>query len=347
MNNTENVAVLSTVSTDTTPKPLLDFDESETTDAKNIEASPIQKRSPFITANSEEISKDILNKDIVPVFSRSNDTAISSLQFIEACESAMKDFYVGETVDPAIIRGSHIIRGRKMEFIHVPTNQLTEKMKTHYFERVIFAIEVPTIYEDVNNNRLVLSLVGFKNYGQDNLRGNLAAQHFSVAVSLKNTVCENGCIFSENIKNILATSPAEIYQSVMELLTSYDLQRQTEALRGLSNAWMSKEQFIYILGSMKYYSYLNTAEQRNIPKILITESQWNVIARSFLQDENFQGNDDGIDMWRFYNLLTGSNRNVYLHTYLDRAANAAEIATGLSQALQGKPSAYNWFLPGQ
>ena len=313
-------------------------------DAEIIEEAPT-KRSPFITANSEELTKEILKRDIVPVFSRSDDTAISSIQFIEACEAAMRDFYIGETVDSAMIRGSHIIRGKKMEYINVPKNQLTEAMTTHYYERVIFAIEVPTIYEDVNNNRLVLSLVGFKNYGLDNFRGNRNCQHFTVAVSLKNTVCENGCIFSENIKPILATSPAEIYQAVMELLSDYDLQRQTESLKTLSNAWMSREQFIYLLGAMRYYSYLNIAQQRNIPQILITESQWNNVARQFIYDPNFKGNKDGIDMWRFYNLITGSNKNVYLHTYLERAANASDIAVGLSKALTGQPSAYSWFLP--
>ena len=62
-------------------------------DAVIIEEAPT-KRSPFITANSEELSKEILKRDIVPVFSRSDDAAISSIQFIEACEAAMRDFYI-------------------------------------------------------------------------------------------------------------------------------------------------------------------------------------------------------------------------------------------------------------
>jgi len=249
MNNIQtNVAVLTPVSETTPSTPLVDFID----DAHD---APV-KRSPFITANSEELTKEILSKDIVPVFSKSNDVAISSTQFIEACESAMQDFYVGETVDPAMIRGSHIIRGKKLEYITVPKAQLTENMITHYYERVIFAIEVPTIYEDVNENRLVLSLVGFKNYDLDNLRGNLSKQHFSVAVSLKNTVCENGCIFSENIKHLLATSPSEIYQGVMDLLHTYDLQRQVNALKDLSKARMTREQFVYLLGAMRYFNYL-------------------------------------------------------------------------------------------
>ncbi|MCF0225318.1 MAG: DUF3871 family protein [Fibrobacter sp.] len=306
------------------------------------------KRSPFITANSEELTKEILAKDIVPVFSKSNDTAISTTQFIESCESAMQDFFIGEQVDPAIIRGSHIIKGKKLEYITVPKNQLTENMITHYYERVIFAIEVPTIYEDVNNNRLVLSLVGLKNYGLDNLRGNLSKQHFTIAISLKNTICENGCIFSENIKHILATSPNEIYQGVMELLNIYDLQRQVNTLKDLSNAWMSREQFIYLLGSMKYYNYLPLNQQREITPdpILITDSQWNNVARQYnMKDGPFKSDENGIDMWKFYNLITGSNKNIYIHSYLERAANASLIATQLSKALLGQPSAYSWFLP--
>ena len=312
------------------------------------EPSSPPKRCPFITANSEELSKEALSQDLVPVFSRSNDTAISTLEFVTTCEAAMQDFYRGETVDPATIRGSHIIRGRTSDALNIPTDLLRDEQRTHYYERVIFAVEVSSIYEDINGNRCVLSLVGFKNYGADNLRGRLAVQNFTVAVSLTNTICSNGCIFSENIKHILATTPAQIYESVMELLKNYDLTRHANALRTLNDTSMTKEQFIYLLGAMRYYSYLTTQEQRKIlpNPILITESLWNSVARQFTNDQNFSGDETGIDMWRFYNLLTGSNKNSYLHTYLERASNSTDIAFGLAEALNGDTSSpYNWFLP--
>ena len=308
---------------------------------------PIQKRCPFITANSEEISKETLAQDLVPVFSRSNDTAISTLEFVSTCEDAMRDFYRGETDDPAIIRGSHIIKGRTNDALNIPTALLREDQRTHYYERVIFAVEVPTIYEDINGNRCVLSLVGFKNYGADNLRGNLSTQHFDVAVSLTNTVCSNGCIFSENKISILATTPAEIYQSVMQLLSNYDLARHVNALRTLHNSWLTKEQFIYLLGAVRYYSYLSLAEKRNIlpNPILLTETMMNECCRQYILDENFSGSEAGIDMWKFYNLLTGSNKNSYLHSYLDRATNISQFSFEIANALSGDTSSpYNWFI---
>lgn len=343
MNNSLSVASLTpNVGRMSIITPPTDIIEAE------VEVIDPPKRCPFITANSEEISKETLAQDLIPVFSRSNDTAISTLEFVSTCEAAMRDFYRDETVDPAIIRGSHIIRGRTSDALNIPTSQLREDQRTHYYERVIFAVEVPTIYEDINGNRCVLSLVGFKNYGADNLRGNLSTQHFDVAVSLTNTVCSNGCIFSENKISILATTPAEIYQSVMQLLSTYDLARNANALKSLQDAWLTREQFIYLLGAMRYYTYLNTKQQRTIlpNPILITESQWNNVARQYIEDKYHSGNDSGIDMWRFYNLMTGSNRNVYLHTYLDRATQSSDIAFGLADALNGNSeSAYNWFLP--
>ncbi len=52
------------------------------------------------------------------------------------------------------IRVSHIIKGRIPEAIHKPANQLLESDKTIYYERMMLCIEVPTIYETVEGNKL-------------------------------------------------------------------------------------------------------------------------------------------------------------------------------------------------
>ena len=36
-----------------------------------------------------------------------------------------------------------------------------------------------------------------------------------------------------------------------------------------------------------------------------------------------------LSMWKFYNLLTGSNKSSYIDSFLDRAYNATELATVL------------------
>ena len=48
-------------------------------------------------------------------------------------------------------------------------------------------------------------------------------------------------------------------------------------------------------------------------------------------------------MWKLYNLLTGANKSSYIDSFLDRAVNATEIATGINAALHGDTK-YKWFI---
>ena len=45
---------------------------------------------------------------------------------------------------------------------HKPANQLLESDKTIYYERAAFSIDIPTIYETVEGNKLNLSIVGVR-----------------------------------------------------------------------------------------------------------------------------------------------------------------------------------------
>lgn len=67
------------------------------------------------------------------------------------------------------IRVSHVIKGRIPEAIHKPANQLLESDKTIYYERCAFAIEIPTVYETVNGNKLTLTVGGVRAYNHTNL----------------------------------------------------------------------------------------------------------------------------------------------------------------------------------
>lgn len=49
-------------------------------------------------------------------------------------------------------------------------------------------------------------------------------------------------------------------------------------------------------------------------------------------------------MWKFYNLITGANKNSYLDSFLGRSVNATEVSLGLTEALNHKDEAYSWFI---
>lgn len=60
-------------------------------------------------------------------------------------------------------------------------------------------------------------------------------------------------------------------------------------------------------------------------------------------DENFGSYGSDIDMWKFYNLLTGANKSSYIDSFLDRSFNATEVAQGINAALHGDDR-YSWFI---
>ena len=68
-----------------------------------------------------------------------------------------------------------------------------------------------------------------------------------------------------------------------------------------------------------------------------------IVAKAYIQDENFGGFGGDLSMWRFYNLLTGANKSSYIDSFLDRSLNATEVAQGINMALHGDER-YSWFI---
>ena len=67
------------------------------------------KRSPFIEANTMEVTIEHLKNDcIIPTFAKDNEVCISHQSFIESVYEAAKDFYHGETICTPEIRLSLI-----------------------------------------------------------------------------------------------------------------------------------------------------------------------------------------------------------------------------------------------
>lgn len=107
---------------------------------------------------------------------------------------------------------------------------------------------------------------------------------------------------------------------------------------------LSEKQFCQILGRMRLYNYLPQHQQRMLPRLLITDSQINNVAKQYIHDENFTGTNSELSMWMFYNLITGANKNSYLDSFLGRSVNATEISVGLTEALNHRDEAYSWFI---
>ena len=77
--------------------------------------------------------------------------------------------------------------------------------------------------------------------------------------------------------------------------------------------------------------------------MLLTDTQINSVAKAYINDDNFGSFGNELDMWKFYNLLTGANKSSYIDSFLDRSLNATELATGICSALHGDGK-YKWFI---
>ena len=118
---------------------------------------------------------------------------------------------------------SHVIKGRIPEAIHKPANQLLESDKTIYYERCAFVIEIPTIYETVNGNRLTLTVGGVRAYNHTNLYSKKGAERFKVFIGFTCQVCTNLCVSTDGYISCLeVTNTSELYRAVLEMFNKYD-----------------------------------------------------------------------------------------------------------------------------
>ena len=219
-----------------------------------------------------------------------------------------------------------------------------ESDKTIYYEREAFSIDIPTIYETVGGNKLNLSIVGVRAYNQMNLYSKKVPELFRLAIGFKNTVCCNMCIFTNGYKDDLRVSnTTELYRAALELFGNYNPAKHLYLMQQLGNTSMSEHQFAQILGKMRLYQCLPTGYQKALPRMLLTDTQINSVAKAYIHDDNFGGFGSELNMWKFYNLLTGANKSSYIDSFLDRSLNATEMALGINAALHGDER-YKWFI---
>ena len=309
------------------------------------EPKTVEKTNHFIEANTSEIDlKSLKSECIIPVFAKDNELTISHPAFIETAYDAATSFFNGERIETPAIQVSHVVKGRTPEAIHKPANQLLESDKTIYYERCAFAIDIPTIFETVGGNKLNLSIVGVRAYNRENLYSRKTLERFSVAIGFVNQVCCNMCVFTDGYRSqIEVSSTKDLYRALLELFNQYNPAKHLHLMQSLGNTVMTEHQFVTLLGRMRLYQCLPQGYQKRLPRMLLTDTQINSVARTYISDENFGSFGSELDMWRFYNLLTGANKSSYIDSFLDRSLNATEMAVGISSALHGDER-YKWFI---
>ena len=305
------------------------------------------KKLPFIEANTKEVSMEHLkNECIVPVFSKDNEITISHPNFIETVWEAANRFFPNESIEVPEIRVSHIIKGRTPEAIHKSVKELLEEDKTIYYERMMFCFEIPSVHEDINGNRLNLTIGGVRAYNHENLYSKKGMEKFKIFIGFKNMVCCNMCVSTDGFKSELKVMDVHgLLNAAMQLFQEYNAAKHLYYMGAFKDSYMTEHQFAQFLGKCRLYQYLPVEQKKMLPQMLMTDTQIGIVAKSFYHDENFSTIEHGneISMWNVYNLFTGANKSSYIDNFLNRAYNATQLADGLNKALYGD-SEYAWFI---
>ena len=310
-----------------------------------VEQPAIKSNVSFLEANTNQITLDELrNQCVVPTWAN-QELTISHQDFIEAVHDAAQSFYQGETVTAPDIRVSHIVRGRTPNALSKRASELLECEKTQFYQRMAFAFTIPTIFETINGEKLELCIGGVRNYNDLNLyRASKGVEKFSIFVGWRVKICSNQVLSGQGVKlSMEVMSLRQLYQQTLELFYSFNPAKDIHLMQTLSNSYLTEKQFAQIVGRMRLYQALPPRYAKNIPQLLITDSQINSVCRGYFSNPDFRDKEGSISMWNFHNLLTESNKSSYIDSYLQRAVNATEVSVGLNNALLGDTT-YQWFL---
>lgn len=301
---------------------------------------------PFIEANTiPSTLEEIRNNHIIPVFIKDNETLISQAEFIDITMDCVSSVYSSERILSPSIRLSHPIKGRVPSAREKSANQLQEHEKTLYYERMAFVIEIPSVQDTIDGHTLSLMIGGIKAYNLDNLYSRKGSEeHFKVFIGFQNRICTNLCVWTDGfIGDLKVKSLGQLKGCIRSLVENYNASYQLHAMRELVKYSLSEHQFALLIGRYRMYNHLPLTMKQEITPILLSDSQFNTVVKDFYRDNSFCKNDDGnINLWRIYNLFTGTNKSSYIDTFLDRSVNAYNFVEGLRWTLDNREQ--SWFL---
>ena len=292
-----------------------------------------------------EVKLDHLkNECTIPVFAKDNECTISHYEFITSTKDVVEDIlnYKGDLKPD--VRTSHVIKGRIPSAIGKPAKDLLESEKTIYYERMAFVIEIPEICEEINGNKLNLTIGGVRSYNQENLFSKKSMEKFKVFIGFQNTVCTNLCISTDGLKEDLRVSSVlELKSKIYELINTYKKKEHLIAMERMFRYSLTENQFAHLVGKMKLFPYLSKEEKQTLFPLAMNDSQLNTIVKDYHIDTHFcKSENNTINFWNIYNLFTEANKSTYIDNHLERNVNAYAFINYLINSIEKGDS--NFFI---
>lgn len=304
----------------------------------------------FIEGSSNAITmQELQTKCIIPTFSDSTLT-ISHQNFINAVETVAAKVF-GELTQPEL-RVSHPIVGRIPSAQHKKANELLDNEKTVFYQRLAFISHAKNITRSINGQSVSLTIGGVRAYNEDKLYSpRQTPMKFKIFVGWRVRVCSNLMLTCNGYSGTInCLTEADIMQKAFELFSSFQPQQDETLtlLEDLQNTFISEEQFCQIVGRMRLYQYLPSAQQKALPSLLIGDQAVNAMIKNYCDSGSTFGkreDQDSISMWQFCQLANEAIKATNIDKWLERNQNCTDTALGIQRALNGTDTeGYDWFL---
>ncbi|NQU33165.1 MAG: DUF3871 family protein [Bacteroidetes bacterium] len=312
---------------------------------EDVEPVRETSNSHFMAANTVPMGLDELSyKHTIPVFAKDNEATISNQQFVETVAFVTEQIFGGEAILKPAVRVSHPIKGRIPSVVGKPAKELLEHEKILYFERMAFAVEIPSINGSVANNGLCLTVGGVRSYNLENLHSKKSEERFKLFIGFKNQVCTNLCISTDGfIGDVKVRTIAELAKAAYNLFGEFNVYKEIENMNNLPGTMITESQFAQIIGRARMLQNMPLKNKKELPQFPLSDSQVNLVVKDYYSDESFCRNDLGnINLWKLYNLFTGSNKSTYIDSFLDRGVGCQQFAQGLHEAIG--ENKHHWFV---
>lgn len=299
----------------------------------------------FMAANTNPVTLEELQKrHTIPVFAKDNESTISHQEFIETVALVTEKIFGGEAILKPAVRVSHPIKGRIPSAVGKPATELLEHEKTLYYERMAFAMELPTINGSIATNGLNLTVGGVRAYNLTNLHSRKSEEHFKLFIGFQNKVCTNLCISTDGFKaDVKVRTVAELAKVAYNLFGEFNVYKSIDTLNNLPEAILTESQFAQIVGRARLYQNMPYKDKKDLPVFPLMDSQVNLVVKDYYSDKSFCKDDSGsLNLWKLFNLFTSANKMSYIDTFLDRGAGCQQFVEGIYQAVG--ENKHHWFV---
>ena len=284
----------------------------------------MESKNQFIVANTTSSSIAEMKKEhIIPVFAKDNEVAIAHYEFVQQTRDAVQMYFDQCVVPEPLVKVSHPIHGRIPEAMNKRPNELLDREKTLYYERMMFLIRVPAVTKVVGGQTLSLVVAGVKAYNWDRLHGKYTPQRFKLAIGFQVHVCSNLCVFTDgDLVDFETNTTDDIYLKAYNMCANFNVEDQVRKLQEWSQISLSEEQFKSFIGRVRCDFFDSERDTSH----WLGDQQMAKVVRGYYTDEHFsRDNDGGITLWNLYNLLTEANKSSYVDSFLDRYQGIARI----------------------